>query len=1021
MRRRPSGLTWGVLAAVAVCGGCRSSPDPDTLFAQAEQLRLAYERSASEAAIARYRQALDAWTTRGNRPAAARAAERIGATHEQLGQLDASLRAYQQALSLGAESGDPILESEVRSHLGMAHARLSQLEQAATQCRFAVDLARRAGSSREEARALNCLGEVDYHGGDSERAVRSYRQAEALWTAAGDEPGRAETLLLLGSALSDSNTLDEAGRLLLEARAIWTALGHRRGEALTDLALASLRRQGARLRQTPGTPQDAAQQLAALRDRFRAAGDAVWEGAALSTLAYVYEEMGDGPRALRHWEAASRLFEAAGLQLAAIEMAIKIGTGYLRSDVATALDWLDKGRMLSEASGNDHLASWALRFIGVAHVVKGDARTGLDYLEQSLEVQQSFDDPLFRMRTLVDAGRAHRSLGNQARALAHFEDALTLSRAEGDRGTEARALFEIAGLLAGQNDLGRARRQVESALALAESIRTEAESSELQVSYLASVHAFHELHMDVLMRLHRGRPRAGLSARAFEASERARARSLLDSLAESGVDLRAGVDPDLLEREQMAKRAFEDWAARLRQVDGSPDPQRDAARLAEEHQGLEERYEQIQAEIRRRSPRYAALARPEPLGLADVQRQVLDANTILLEYALGEERSYLWTVSATDHASIELPPRAEIERAASRVYERLTARHAAGGSPEQRRARVERADAEYWHEAASLAEMVIAPVADRIRGKRLLVVADGMLQYIPFAALPAPGRHAEPRPLVVDHEIVNLPSASVLAVLRRETASRARPAREVAVLADPVFEADDPRLRAHARAVEPPGRPAGTARGSAPQSAPAVIREGSWTLTRLASTRREADAIVAAAPPGTTLSRMDFDASRAAALSPELAQYRIVHFATHGVLDNANPGLSGLILSLFDERGQPQDGFLRLHDIYGLQLPADLVVLSACDTALGRPVRGEGLMGMVRGFFYAGARRVVASLWKVDDEATGELMSRFYAGMLKGQQSPAAALRDAQLAVWRDARWRAPYHWAAFVLQGEWR
>jgi CHAT domain-containing protein len=156
-------------------------------------------------------------------------------------------------------------------------------------------------------------------------------------------------------------------------------------------------------------------------------------------------------------------------------------------------------------------------------------------------------------------------------------------------------------------------------------------------------------------------------------------------------------------------------------------------------------------------------------------------------------------------------------------------------------------------------------------------------------------------------------------------------------------------------------------------------------------------------------------------MSPELAGYRIVHFATHGVFDNENPGLSGVALSMFDAGGRPQDGFLRLHDIYGLRLPVDLVVLSACDTALGKPLRGEGLVGVVRGFMHAGAARVVASLWKVDDDATGELMGRFYGEMLQNGRAPAAALRQAQIAMWQQDTWRAPYYWAAFVLQGEWR
>jgi len=189
----------------------------------------------------------------------------------------------------------------------------------------------------------------------------------------------------------------------------------------------------------------------------------------------------------------------------------------------------------------------------------------------------------------------------------------------------------------------------------------------------------------------------------------------------------------------------------------------------------------------------------------------------------------------------------------------------------------------------------------------------------------------------------------------------------------------------------------------------------------LAATRQEADAIVAAAGDKVTLKALDFDASRNTALGPELARYEIVHFATHGVFDNEDPGRSGIILSMFDGRGQAQDGFLRLRDIYGLQLSSQLVVLSACNTALGKPVRGEGLVGIVRGFMYAGAKRIVASHWKVDDEATGELMRLFYLEMLQKNRPAAAALREAQLTMLKQERWRAPFYWAAFVLQGEWQ
>ena len=165
---------------------------------------------------------------------------------------------------------------------------------------------------------------------------------------------------------------------------------------------------------------------------------------------------------------------------------------------------------------------------------------------------------------------------------------------------------------------------------------------------------------------------------------------------------------------------------------------------------------------------------------------------------------------------------------------------------------------------------------------------------------------------------------------------------------------------------------------------------------------------------------LDFSANRSIAMSGELSKYRYVHFATHGYLDTIRPGLSAIVLSLIDEQGNAQDGFLRTHDIYNLKLPAELVVLSACETGLGKDVKGEGLVGLTRGFMYAGARRVVVSLWNVNDKATADLMANLYRGMLRSNKTPAASLREAQIEMLRQKQWRSPYYWAAFVIQGEW-
>jgi CHAT domain-containing protein len=351
----------------------------------------------------------------------------------------------------------------------------------------------------------------------------------------------------------------------------------------------------------------------------------------------------------------------------------------------------------------------------------------------------------------------------------------------------------------------------------------------------------------------------------------------------------------------------------------------------------------------------------------------------------------LWAVSKTGVNAWELPPRARIETAARNLLQLVTSRAA---TP------VEAASRE-------LSDLTLAPAASALAGKRLLIVPDGALQQIPFAMLPIPG---SPEPLVTAHEIVFLPSASALAVLRNEMKGRQPAPKTLAVFADPVFEATDAAPSPDAtRILE---HLADTGSGT-----PAATLK----IPRLPFTAVEADQILRVAGGSGNWKATGYQASRAAALSGQLSQYRYLHFATHGVLDSERPSLSALVLSQVDENHKPLDGFLRVNDIYNTRISADLVVLSACQTGLGKDVRGEGLMGLTRAFFYAGAPRVVVSLWNVNDRATADLMTLLYRGILRQGKSPAAALRAAQLELRKQKRWESPYYWAAFVQHGEWK
>ena len=458
-------------------------------------------------------------------------------------------------------------------------------------------------------------------------------------------------------------------------------------------------------------------------------------------------------------------------------------------------------------------------------------------------------------------------------------------------------------------------------------------------------------------------------------------------------------------------------AQQLTNVQGDGGKAAETAALHREIEAITASHREAEARIRAESPRYAALTQPKPLTLDDVQTLVVDDQSVLLQYFVGKHRSYVWAVTTHRIEGFTLPAREEIERRVRSYRDGLTA---PAGAP------LKSVGLSVGHldDARALSRMLLGPVAAYLGRPRVLIVSDGILHLLPFSALPDPRTIASETqvadPLTVEHELIHLPSASTLALLRRNWHQDSGWPKTARVFADPIFEADDPRIHGGRRSTAVPPRAA--IRAEPVDSLRRALRDVAGFgdgIPRLLETRREARGIAALAPAIDTA--LDFDANRAGAMSAALADYRVIHFATHGIVDNDHPELSGIILSLFNEKGEPQDGFLRLHDIYNLTLPVDLVVLSACSTAVGKEVVGEGLIGLVRGFMYAGSRRVLASLWKVDDEATGELMTRFYRGMFEKGLTPPAALQAAQIELLRTRRWKHPFYWAGFVLQGEWK
>jgi len=944
--------------------------------------------------------------------ALSREAERL-----QNGTLEAkrkSVEKYHEALDSYRRASDRKGEAVTLVAIGEVYRSLGETQKALEKYNEALPIFQAVGARRLEAVTLNGIGVAYLSMGETQKALEKFNEALLILQAVGNQNVEAITLTNIGAAYSSMGETQKALEKYNKSLLIRRAVGDRSGEAITlnNIGIAYL---------LLGETQKALENFYESLPLRRAVGDLSGEATTLHNIGAVYWSLGEAQKALEKYNEALPLRRAVGDRRREAATLHNIGDVYLsKGETQKALEKYNEALPILQAVGDRSGEAATLHNIGAVYRSLGEARKALEKYNEALQLSRAIGDRRFEAGTLNNIGGVYYSLGEIQKALEKFNEALLLRRAVGDRNGEADTLLGIARVEQKRGNLIQARQTIEQAIALVESLRTNIPTQELRSSYFANKQEFFDFYIDVLMQMRKQNPDAAFDAAAIAVSERARARSLLELLTEARADIRQGVDGSLLERERsLQQRLNARAAAQARLLNRKHTPeQADAA--AKEIAAITAEYEEAQAQIRARSPRYAALTQPQPLSLTEIQQQALDEDTLLLEYALGEKRSYLWLVSPRSIDSYELPPRAELEAAARRVYELLTARPKHGTPP----------DPQLIAQARTLSRMLLGPVAPQFGGKRLVVVAPGALSYLPFAALPAPEDKKRPagdyEPLIAKHEVMSVPSASVLSTIRREMTGRQRVTKSVAVLADPVFESSDPRLTS-AKNGNSSGEtlPAPAADAELSELTRAIrtmnFSDARTGFTRLAFSRQEAESIIALTPGGAGLKATDFSASRTLVLSRQLSQYRILHFATHGLLNSERPELSGLVFSLIDQEGKPQDGFLRLHEIYNLQLNADLVVLSACETGLGKEIKGEGLIGLTRGFMYSGAPRVIASLWNVDDLATAELMKLFYQRMLKDGLPAGAALRAAQLELSRQKRWASPYFWAGFVLHGEWK
>lgn len=866
-------------------------------------------------------------------------------------QPERALEAFQAAEKIWSGLAHPLEQANVLDEIGDLHFRLGAITEAMEAYEHALKLNRDVGSKFQQAISLIRLGDALYYLARVEAALGYYQQVLPLARDGGDLQSEGAALRRIGMANLYLGNFQSSFDSLQEALAIIRRLNDRQGEVKT-----------------------------------------------LFSLGAVYESLNENERALELWKLALIQSRTSAFRELEIDALLSIGKAYSSlGNSQTALEYFKESLSQSQKFPNVRGESQSLFNLGEIYSRISYQGLALKYYKRASILSRKVNDDNEEALVLSAIGAMQESAAEYSSAVRSLNEALVLNRRTNNSKAEAQTLYLLARVKAKQGTIEESLKDIEAALDITESKSYEIQSQTLRAAYAASTQQYYDLCIDLLMQLEGQRPGNGFATLAFQVSERRKARILYDLLAESSSNPYKS-DPELLEQERSVRELLSAKMAYQMSILGHELKRTDAEKIAKEIDLLKLKYQELQARVKQVAPKQS---QPQLPNLSEIQRELTD-DTILLEYALGADRSYVWAITSNSVSVYELPPSERIEKVAREVYRLL---QSPSRLPSQSDTDTSNVTA-YWQQATALSQMVLGPVARELNKTRLLVAGDGVLHFIPFAALPAP-YPGEAQPLIADHEIVNLPSASVLVSLRRRNIGRQQPTKAVAVIADPVFERDDPRITS--KTTE-----------DRPRRDYAVTRDASPRMPRLFYAEREASEILALSPSKQSVAALGLNATREFVLSGQLNSYSVIHFATHGMNNSKDPELSGIALSMFNKSGEPENGLLQLHDIYSLRLSADLVVLSSCDTALGKNFPGEGPLGLTQGFMASGAQSVLSTLWKVDDEATAEFMRYFYKGMMQEGLKPAAALRNAQFEMRQQPQWQAPFYWAGFILQGDW-
>ncbi|MFQ6082908.1 MAG: tetratricopeptide repeat protein [Candidatus Aminicenantia bacterium] len=844
-------------------------------------------------------------------------------------------------------------------------------------------------SKNEQAKCLRSIGATYWYLGNYLKSSQYYLQALDLAKQTGNKEEQTKCLRNIGLVYWNLGDYPEALKYYQQALDISRETGDKKGQGKCLISIGMIFRK-------TGNYIKALKYYDQALEIFRKIGDKINEGRCLNSVGIIYWYLGNYTKALEYYKQALNIVRRINDKQEEGRILNNIGIIYRHlDDYPKALEYYSQALKITQQTGDKKDEGRWLNNLGNVYFDQGNYEQSLNYYQQSLNLLQGINDRASMANLANNLGLVYTQLNDYSRAIEYCQQALKISQETGQSHILWEAYFDLAQAYEKQGEYDLAFKHYEKAIKVVESLRNRIQLADYKSGFLRDKIEVYHAVINLLAKLNQNRPSEEYDKLAFNYAERGKARAFLDALAESKLEIEKGVDPKLLARE---KEIMQEISRTYTDLVNSNLSEVERKEMLAQLDLLEDKLEEIKRELIQKSPAYARLKYPEPITLDQAQKELLDGKSAFLEYSLGKENSYLFVVTKNNFKMIQLPSQKKTEKQVSNYLSFISLPPTSSN----------KSDLEAVYSSGyNLFKTLIFPALGEIEGKnKLYIIPDGILNYLPFETLILEARSKkqkagkEIRYLIQNYEIAYIPSGSVLReIIAREERKPVRRQKDLLAVGDPVF-----------------GKAEFT--GNKEQF---IIRslysDAGFKFDRLKFSGIEVNKIASLFSKKKRDVYLRKEAKEEMIKLNDLKKYKILHFATHGFIDDAKPTRSAVVLTLDED--PTEDGFLQMREIFNLDLKADLVTLSACQTGLGKFIRGEGIVGFSRAFFYAGASSVLMTLWTVNDQAAAQFMERFYFH-LKSSQPKLKALRKVKLEMINSKTALAhPYYWAGFIISGQ--